>query len=101
MAWVREAAGERFNDLELACPIFRMVLSTNQEKGSQALQRGGPLMASELGSVQESIHMLIGSIDQITEELLARRERYGFSYIQVTASLLDAFAPIVARLTGK
>jgi probable F420-dependent oxidoreductase len=101
VAWVREAAGERFNDLELACPVFRMVLNDKPEQGNQVLQRGGPLMRSELSSVQESVHTLIGNIDHMAEELLARRERYGFSYIQVPVSLLDAFAPIVARLAGK
>ncbi len=101
VAWVREAAGERIKDIELACPIFRLLFSGNQGQGNQVLQRGGPSMKNDLGAVQESMHAVVGSIDQITEELLARRERYGFSYIQVTASLLDAFAPIVARLAGK
>lgn len=101
VAWVREAAGERFNDLELACPIFRVTLNDGQGQGNQVLQRGGPAMRSDLTTVQESIHTLTGSMDQIVEELLARRERYGFSYIQVTERLLDAFAPIVARLAGK
>jgi alkanesulfonate monooxygenase SsuD/methylene tetrahydromethanopterin reductase-like flavin-dependent oxidoreductase (luciferase family) len=101
IAWIREAAGERINDLELACPIFRMVSSDSQGQGDQILQRGGPPMAGDLRSVQGSIHTLVGSIDQISEELQARRERYGISYIQVTANLLDAFAPIVARLAGQ
>ncbi|GHO89661.1 TIGR03621 family F420-dependent LLM class oxidoreductase [Dictyobacter formicarum] len=101
VAWIREAAGERINDLELACPVFRMVLSDSRGQSDQVFQRGGPVMASELGSVQESMHTLVGSIDQIVETLLERRERYGISYIQITANLLDAFTPIVSRLAGQ
>jgi hypothetical protein len=33
------------------------------------------------------------------EDLLARRERYGFSYYGVADAEMEAFAPIVAMLT--
>jgi hypothetical protein len=37
----------------------------------------------------------------MVEEVLDRRERYGFSYIQVPEQYMEVFAPVVARLTGK
>lgn len=40
----------------------------------------------------------IGEVEQIVEEMLARRERYGFSYYVVPDTEMEAFAPIVARL---
>ncbi len=45
-------------------------------------------------------HALIGSVDQICEGLIERRERYGISYVTVSAGLLDDFAPVVAKLAG-
>jgi len=46
-------------------------------------------------------YLLIGSIDQICDDLLARRERYGISYISVFENSLEALAPVIARLAGK
>ena len=47
-------------------------------------------------------------IEQIVDTLVARRERFGVSYVVVRdsdagspVSVMDTFAPIVARLAGK
>ena len=44
--------------------------------------------------------MLAGSVEQIVAEIVERRERYGFSYVQVMEQQMEAFAPVVARLAG-
>ena len=44
---------------------------------------------------------LIGSPAELTERLLERRERWGFSYVIVGAEDVDKFAPVVAALAGK
>ena len=44
---------------------------------------------------------LFGTVDQICDELEARRERFGISYVTVGGKNLEPFAPVVARLTGK
>ena len=50
-------------------------------------------------------HCLIGSIDFICDELQRRREEYGISYVAVIDdgenNMVEAFAPVVARLSGK
>ncbi|WP_268886608.1 hypothetical protein [Ktedonospora formicarum] len=40
-------------------------------------------------------------MDQICEQVLSNRERFGLSYISVFEPDLEAFAPVVARLSGK
>ena len=45
--------------------------------------------------------ILIGTVDQMVEELRQRRERYGFSHFEVFSSQMEAFAPVVARLRGE
>ncbi len=45
-------------------------------------------------------HDLIGSIDEICAQLELRRERYQISYVTVPGEQVDAFAPVVERLTG-
>jgi hypothetical protein len=52
------------------------------------------------------VRFLVGNVDQIVEDLLARRERYGISYITVfdlpgMPSNIDALGPVVARLAGR
>jgi hypothetical protein len=42
--------------------------------------------------------VLIGTVDQMVEDLQARRERWGISYYVISEPYLDAFAPVVARL---
>ncbi len=41
------------------------------------------------------------STEQAVAHLLAQRDRYGFSYLQVSAQQMENFAPVVARLSGK
>ena len=43
---------------------------------------------------------LIGTIEQIIERLVERRERFGFSYVVVHEAEMEAFAPVVAALAG-
>ena len=43
---------------------------------------------------------LIGTVDEICDTLERRRARWGFSYVIVPSDAMEAFAPVVARLTG-
>src|SRR3546814_11148553 len=45
-------------------------------------------------------HALIGTVEQICDQLQERRERWGISYLGMSADQLDAFAPVADRLTG-
>ncbi|NBU17098.1 MAG: LLM class F420-dependent oxidoreductase, partial [Actinobacteria bacterium] len=51
--------------------------------------------------VEESPFALIGSVDSVTETILAARERWGFSYFIVGGENIEEIAPVVAALKGK
>jgi probable F420-dependent oxidoreductase len=85
VAWIREVAAERFERLELGYTVFRTEVTNG--KPDDRLPR--------------SPHVLAGSVDQIVEEISERRERYGFSYVQIMEQQMEAFAPVVSRLAGK
>ncbi len=51
--------------------------------------------------VLEVPYVLIGMVEQLCEEVLARRERYGISYVTVFEKHMEAFAPVVARRAGE
>jgi probable F420-dependent oxidoreductase len=114
IGWVRAAAGERFASLELHIFVYVVAVTEARRQAAeqvvQFLTNLPPTFMSNTGrSVEEvlaSPRFLIGSVEQIAEELLARRERYGISYITVIdlpgmPSSIDALKPIVAQLAGK
>jgi hypothetical protein len=49
----------------------------------------------------DAIPVLKGSTEQMCDRLEWLRERFAISYILVADQLMDALAPVVARLTGK
>ncbi len=96
---VRETAGDRFPRLELNALVQRVVVTEGRHGAAEELtRRWTQLSAAE---ILASPYVLIGTIDQIVEDLEARRERWGISYYVVHEPFLDAFAPVVARLAGK
>jgi hypothetical protein len=49
----------------------------------------------------EAPQLLFGSVTEMIEQLQARRERYGFSYVTVFEAELEKFAPIISELSGQ
>ena len=42
--------------------------------------------------------VLIGTIEQMAEQILRNRERYGFTYYTVHGPYADTFAPVIERV---
>ena len=96
--WVRQAAGERFAALELNVFVYAVEVTDDRQETAERLAGDFNLPAE---AVLASPHTLIGSVEGMVEELQARRERYGLSYVTVGEDLADALAPVVARLAGR
>jgi probable F420-dependent oxidoreductase len=97
LGWVREGAGERFGQLELEFAAYFLAVEGGATTEEQLSAQTG-LAGQELRTFP---HALVGSVDEICEELERRREVYGFSYVTVGDRAIDAFAPVVERLTGR
>lgn len=96
--WVREGAGERFGDLELEIGAYFTSVTHNAQSDTELVaQRVG--VASE--DLRDHPHVLIGSVEEIVEQLEGQREVTGISYVTVGAAVLEDFAPIVERLAGR
>ena len=104
VGWVREAAGERFEQLELNNPVLQVTVTESREAAAADFLKGwGPLGESvSPAQLLGSPHVLIGSVEQIVDDLQMRREQFGLSYITILGGARnpDAFAPVVARLAG-
>jgi hypothetical protein len=48
--------------------------------------------------VLERPFLLIGTLDQMAEQITRDRDRYGFTYLTVHDPYMDAFAPVIERL---
>lgn len=98
VGWVREAAGDRYAELELNVLVFGVMLTDDRAGTLEAVAPAFGLTPTELG---ESPLALVGSTDKIAEDLLARRERWDVSYVVVQGvESMEALAPVVARLAG-
>jgi len=97
VARLREAAGDRFDDLEIQT-LTGFVHVTDDRTA----------IASEMAAAfdvdtdvaLETPAALVGTIDEMCTELEARRERWQMSYVVVPEEFSDVFAPVVARLAG-
>ena len=97
LGWLREAAGDRFDDIELNC-LCLVTAVTDDREGFANLMAGG--FNVDPGDALDIPHALFGTIDEICDTLQARRERWGFSYIVVQGDAYQALAPVVERLAG-
>lgn len=98
LEWVREGAGARFDQVELALIAFRAVITENQARTASEFAERYKLTVDQLLAAPD---FLIGTTEQIVERLLMLRERFGISYITIMETDIDAFAPVVARLSGR
>jgi probable F420-dependent oxidoreductase len=97
--WIRQEAGERFEQIELSMVIAPILTSDRRQGAEDSLrQRGWNTVLPE--DMLEMPSIFIGSVEQITEQMEERRERYGFSYYIVSDAAMETCAPIVARLAG-
>ncbi len=103
IAWVREAAGARFDALELnAYPSVSPVIVTDHARAevarlaSRLSERTGIAVAED--ELLASPHIFIGSIDGLTAKVRDLRDRLGISSFMLGG--VDELAPVVERLAG-
>jgi probable F420-dependent oxidoreductase len=103
LGWVREAAGDRFDDLEFnVYPSQWPIVVTDDLRGEarKVIDRMKERTGQELTEqeVIESPHIFIGSVDRFVEKFAELRERLGINSFLVGS--LDELGPVVERLAG-
>ena len=95
IGWLRNAASERFDRLELNVNLMAVgdkvprYVAAQMGLSAETLARSGAFSA------------VTGTPDEMCEALLVRRETLGISYFMVGDELMEEFAPVVERLTGR
>jgi len=97
VAWIKEAAGARFDQIELNTLTFFLQVTNDRDKTVSDLAAMFGLTPEQGAGTPLA---LVGTHDQIAETLQQRRERFGVSYITVQDVAMDDFGPVVERLAG-
>ncbi|MEO6988255.1 MAG: TIGR03621 family F420-dependent LLM class oxidoreductase [Aquihabitans sp.] len=97
LSWIRDAAGDRYADLEINLLNFACLVTDDRDQLAEQLAPAFGLSPADLLAFP---HALLGTVDEIAEDLEDRRDRYDASYIVVQSDAMEPMAPVVARLAG-
>ena len=95
--FAREWAGDRAGHVEWHA-LAQAVLVTGDRRSAAAglaEQYRGTLTA---GEILETPFLFVGTIQQMAEQILRNRDRYGFTYYTIHEPHLDDFAPVIERV---
>lgn len=95
--FAREQAGDRAGRVEWQV-LVQAVVETGDRRAAaeELLARFGPMMSAE--ELLDTPFMLIGTVEEMAEQILRNRERYGFTYYTVHGTYMAAFAPVIERV---
>lgn len=99
IGWVTEAAAEagRLDAIELNVRVFMNAITDDIRGATDFIAQ----MADQPPEmIAETPFALVGPPAKLIDDLLARRQRWGFSYVLVGQAELEDFAPVVAKLAG-
>ncbi len=94
--WLREAAGDRYVQLELST----LVQQTHVGSGASEVREATALrMGADPALIDETPFFLVGSVAQVVEKLQALREDFGIHH--VVSRDPEDLAPVVSALGGQ
>jgi hypothetical protein len=88
----------RFAELELNVIVFDAAVTDRARSIVGALTAR---LKSAATALVDTPFFMYGSRASLVEDLIARRERMGISYIALPGRAMRAFAPVIAELRGK
>ncbi|MFA1542989.1 LLM class flavin-dependent oxidoreductase [Actinomadura monticuli] len=92
---VRDAAGERFDDLELCTQVHVVGDEVPAWLSGQMGVDPAAMAASD------AIAKLSGTAREMADALARRRDELGVSYVSVSSAFVEEFAPVVELLAGR
>ena len=98
ISWIRDGAGDRFDQIEIEIGAYFVGVGDGADAQLDAMAARFGVAADEFASHP---HAFFGSVEQVCELLLERRERFGVSYVTVAQRHLDEFGPVIAAMAGR
>jgi probable F420-dependent oxidoreductase len=107
VGWIRDAAaaaGRQLDDVHLELNHWLVRATSTEQEASDFLAKVAARNDIDPALLVASPAVLVGTVARITDKLIATREQFGISTIQLDAGFapkdLDALAPIVSALAG-
>jgi len=97
LGWVKEGAGDRFDDIELNIQVA-VANVTDDALGLAGIL--APMFGVTPEMVLDTPATAIGTVDEICERFIQRREQWGLSYVVFMADAFETMVPVVERLAG-
>ena len=97
IAILRSAAGDRFGRLELSA-FGTFIITSRRRAGTEELIASRGWAVPDVETVWDMPTVFIGSAAQIRDDLRARRDRFGLSYLITSDRDLPALAEIIAGI---
>ena len=100
ISWVRAAAtaAGRVDEIELQCHCPLVTLTDDRASLLDAL---APAFGCPSADAADIPLTMVGTIDEMCEAIVRRRDRWGFTYTIVPDDAMETFAPVVAELAGR
>jgi probable F420-dependent oxidoreductase len=86
IGWVRDAAGDRFSEIELNTRVWTAEPEAVSAMGAEAAA---------------SPHVMVRPARVMADKLLRLRDATGISYVTVSVRFLDELAPVIELLSGR
>ncbi len=95
--FARDCAGERVDKIEWHALTQAVTVTGDRRKAAAGLaeQYRGTVTAEE---ILVNPFLFVGTIEEMAEQVIRNRDRYGFTYYTVHEPYLDAFAPVIDRV---
>jgi probable F420-dependent oxidoreductase len=107
LRWIREGVRQSGRDdaaVTISINHWLVRITSSTQAGADFLDRMASRHGVDAGLLASSPAVLVGTVDQLADTLVERRERYGISHFQLDAGFapkdLDSLVPLVQRLAG-
>lgn len=100
VSWLREAAPERFEQLELSLILTEVVTTNDRQATVEQVRERRKWRDVTVDEVLEMPSVLIGSHTEMAKQLELARQEYGVSYLIASDRLMANLAPVVERVAG-
>ncbi len=97
LSWVREGAGDRYEQIELQLQVFVTVVTDDPMAVAEKL---APNFGLPPEVVLAAPYFQIGPLEKIKDDLVELRDRWDISYIAFQQDATQAVAPLVSQLAG-
>jgi probable F420-dependent oxidoreductase len=112
MQFARKCAGDRADDIEWHLLVQAVIVTDDRNSAAEELVAEHRAAAEKAGVTDERAlltaedaletpYLLIGTADEIADQLKRSRARWGFSYVTVHEPYMRTFAPVIERLRGQ